>query len=1002
MSKRNFWLSIFVIAMLFFAVLATSGCGGGGGGGSSSGGSGEETTTDPGDSGGNGGGSGGQTGGNTGGDTPGDNSGSTPSDNPNDTTNDTPSDTLVTPENPMGIERLNDGNENFRMSYSSAGKISNIDGQFTGKKVTSETAASEVLTEMSPMLGTSGNNTKFASVGSTSDASGSEYHFAQTDADGTPYYGRGVTVSAKSDGTTDALTSNLWTGSNGSSGTNSIRSAAVLTQEEAETVALNRYKNDANVMYEPELDPDISTKKVIYSLSDDEFDYEKEPVTAYIVNVQGHRLPSEEEIEEGADSNEGIYFSDAVIVNAVNEKIISIMSNLHGDQETTTGVDESGDIRTFTVDHTGNTYYMRNPIEYNYRIMNGNESTVVSRPSLQGPWDEQAVSLYANAKEVLDWYKNTFGRDSVDGNGGKNKPIQIVAHYPSWPNNAAWKTSTSSAYTIYFGNRSGSTSTYAHSMAVDIDTVTHEINHGMLEASIGVDFPWSGVTAAINQGYADLFGCLKVRKWQHGVNWLNQSGPYRYIRNIANPTDPLAYNRVFSGPITVNNPNVRAYVQIWGVLVSHAAYLMQTNGMSWEDLEQLWYKSMSMGYNASSTMQTVRQCVMKAGRKLGFNEEKLQIIRDAFDAEEIFDSRAVLFGKVTDYVSGTAINGASIKATRNNSTKSFPANSDGEGDYEQPLDLGTYTVEISAPGYVTFSMKKRLSEESKDIRLDAALVKTGNGTISGDIINAENNNTISGVTLKVISGWDNEDGTVLQTLTTDANGHYTLTADAGYYTIIKEKAGYLTSSFNATVAPDSNRQQNSYMTATDIFVNDGQRIVLSWGANPADLDAHLVGKYPDGSTFHIYYNSRNGTHSGATVAKLDVDNRNGNGHETITLSDFDANARYDYFVHWSGGTSSWAESNAVAELYADSDRYEFRAPAETDEYTAQYGYINGNSNDGLLLWHVFTIDGGRLIEVNELYDKEDTENGIVIRASGYGDNDALSIVLDSIRANSGK
>ena len=138
MSKRNFWLSIFVIAMLFFAVLATSGCGGGGGGGSSSGGSGEETTTDPGDSGGNGGGSGG---------------------------NDTPSDTLVTPENPMGIERLNDGNENFRMSYSSAGKISNIDGQFTGKKVTSETAASEVLTEMSPMLGTSSNGTKFSSVG---------------------------------------------------------------------------------------------------------------------------------------------------------------------------------------------------------------------------------------------------------------------------------------------------------------------------------------------------------------------------------------------------------------------------------------------------------------------------------------------------------------------------------------------------------------------------------------------------------------------------------------------------------------------------------------------------------------------------------------------------------------------------------------------------------------------------------------------------------------------
>ena len=1002
MGNKKFFAAVSLMLMLFFTVIAVSGCGGGGGGGSSQNtdsGSGSENrgeesapatdnedNTSPTDEG-----------------TPTDDESPAVPEEPAPTTpvDPAPTETPTTPNSTMGLRSLNSSNENFRVSFAENGGVQNIEGQFTEKTITSEGEAQAVLGEMGTLLGTEGTGTTLAASSTTSNEYGTEYQFEQRDADGTVYYGRGVTVSVGSDGVTDSLSSNLYTGNPVS--TSSVRSAAAMSIEQAEEKAVEYYKNDVVfTIYTPEgeaqtakaiaatveLDPGIPSGKVIYSFGE----YENNPVLAYTVNVNGFREFTTKEQEEFADddnNDEGIYFSEEVIIDSQSGRMIMTSSNVHGDQDiAVTARDESGDVREFTVDLSNGRYYMQRPSEYNLRILDHTSYNVVNKTSQTGPWDEQEVSLYTNALEVLDWYKATFGRNSVDGKGGATKPVQIVSHAPGWPNNAAWKIGENR---IYFGNKSGSATIYAHSMAVDVDWITHEINHGMLEASIGVDFPWTGVTAAINQGYADLFGCLKVRRWLHGVNWLNQSGPYTSGRNIANPTDPKAYNRVSSGPITINNANVRAYVQIWGVLVSHAAYLMQQNGMSWEDLEQLWYKSMSMGYNASSTMQTVRTCVMKAGRKLGFSEDKLQIIRDAFDEEEIFDNKAALYGKVTDYTGNTPINGATVTATRG--SKTYSGTTDTDGDYTLTLDLGSYPVTVSATGYVPFTATKRLSEASKDVMLNAALVRTGTGTISGDIINAESNDRttggIPGVTLEVRKGWDTEEGTVLQTVKTDANGHYTLTIDAGYYTITKSKAGYLTSTFNVTVAPSGNRQQNSYMTRTDVFVDNGQRIVLSWGANPADLDAHLVGSLSDRSNIHVFYAGREGKNAaGATVATLDVDNRDGNGHETITLKSFDPQGTYDFIVRWRGGEGSWAESNAVVELYADGDRFEFRPEARTEHVVvSRYGSVESvdgvaNPSEGYTTyWHVFSIDQGRLIETGTLHKHGATEIGAIGDAS---------------------
>ncbi len=69
------------------------------------------------------------------------------------------------------------------------------------------------------------------------------------------------------------------------------------------------------------------------------------------------------------------------------------------------------------------------------------------------------------------------------------------------------------------------------------------------------------------------------------------------------------------------------------------------------------------------------------------------------------------------------------------------------------------------------------------------------------------------------------------------------------------------------------------------------RIVLDWSNNPSDLDLHLekVGQY------HIAYHHKRvaDDHS----ARLDRDDVDGNGPETITITDVDDNATYNCYVH---------------------------------------------------------------------------------------------------------
>ncbi|MBU3825852.1 MAG: tetratricopeptide repeat protein [Candidatus Oceanisphaera merdipullorum] len=122
------------------------------------------------------------------------------------------------------------------------------------------------------------------------------------------------------------------------------------------------------------------------------------------------------------------------------------------------------------------------------------------------------------------------------------------------------------------------------------------------------------------------------------------------------------------------------------------------------------------------------------------------------------------------------------------------------------------------------------------------------------------------------------------TATTDSQGQVSLNpsfADTADALLIIKTAGYSNLVVKCPCAG------MTYAVSPVLTNLDSMRIVLNWGANPEDLDSHIV--YPDN---HIYYSNMSGTD-----AQLDVDDTTGYGPETITLERKHDGERYVYAVH---------------------------------------------------------------------------------------------------------
>lgn len=228
-------------------------------------------------------------------------------------------------------------------------------------------------------------------------------------------------------------------------------------------------------------------------------------------------------------------------------------------------------------------------------------------------------------------------------------------------------------------------------------------------------------------------------------------------------------------------------------------------------------------------------------------------------------------------------------------------------------------------------------------------VPRGSATLSGTVVDATTGLPVQGATACfVYSG--NVSGLCDNT---DANGEFVLQLlPAGDHAVQVSKSGF-------TTAREAVQLSDGATTTVRIALNPGLssgelRIVLSWNADPSDLDSHLW--IPQGSSYYEVYFSNKGDCDAAPYACLDVDDTTGYGPETTTVSRL-LTGVYSYAVHWYGGTGSWATSGGTVRVYDASGLIAtYTAPSNANEPGA----------GGMVWWYVFDLDGGSLVPKNTL------------------------------------
>lgn len=248
--------------------------------------------------------------------------------------------------------------------------------------------------------------------------------------------------------------------------------------------------------------------------------------------------------------------------------------------------------------------------------------------------DSRGVSAHYNAEVSWDYYKNTHGRNSINGNGGDVISFANVADDNGGGlDNAFW----TGQYMIY-----GNGNTQFKPLAGDLDVGGHEMTHGVIQETANLEY--QGESGAMNESFADVFGSLIERNsWRLGEGVVQPSAfPSGCLRDLSNPHNggnslgdagwqPSHTNEQYTG--TQDNGGVHINSGI-----TNNAYYRIASVIGKGPAEQIYYRALSLYLTKSSKFIDCRLAVVKAAEDLhGVGSTESNLAKSAFDAVGIFD-----------------------------------------------------------------------------------------------------------------------------------------------------------------------------------------------------------------------------------------------------------------------------------------------------------------------------------------------------------------------------
>jgi len=266
--------------------------------------------------------------------------------------------------------------------------------------------------------------------------------------------------------------------------------------------------------------------------------------------------------------------------------------------------------------------------------------------------DPDVEAAFARAGIVWRFYKNVFGRDSLDNRGAR---LDSTVHYGDNFGNAVWN-GTEMVY--------GDGDENLHNFTTSLDVIAHEMTHGVTGSASGLVY--NAQSGALNEHISDVFGVLalqfdaaqnpanypartEAQKWLLGTDVIIAPNPMpagataRGVRDMLNP------GTAYSGLLLGDDPQVADMDHLFtdafdnfGVHINSgipnrvfASFAEAIGGNAWELAGKVWYRAATgSGLSPNADFAEFRTATLNSAKIEGADIGELTKAWDAVGISE--------------------------------------------------------------------------------------------------------------------------------------------------------------------------------------------------------------------------------------------------------------------------------------------------------------------------------------------------------------------------------
>lgn len=250
--------------------------------------------------------------------------------------------------------------------------------------------------------------------------------------------------------------------------------------------------------------------------------------------------------------------------------------------------------------------------------------------------DTAVNEAYDAAGATYDFYKEVYGRNSVDDQG---LPLNSTVHFGEKYDNAFWNGTQ-----MVYGDGDGE---IFDRFTKSIDVIGHELTHGVTQHTAGLLY--QGQQGALNESMSDVFGSL-VKQWTlkqtaDKADWLIGQGLFTSkVKGVA-LRSMKAPGTAYNDPVLGKDPqpaNMKDFykgnqdnggVHINSGIPNHAFYLAATaiGGYAWEKAGRIWYITLRDRLRLWSNFSLAAYHTIAVAKELyGDNSKEHNAVRDAW------------------------------------------------------------------------------------------------------------------------------------------------------------------------------------------------------------------------------------------------------------------------------------------------------------------------------------------------------------------------------------